>query len=358
MVPGELMTCAKYLETDWAEEWRLEHIETNRTADRPLNCVVLCKMTDVSQILEGGPLQIPLIVPHEWNPTERTLRLDDYLTYLSTKDTIEYHDPLQDIVIEGKSPMPRADPAPIVVQKLKNATIHNPVNLLNLNRFKQNAVPAGLADVHRLHILDHIWEIGDSGKRMIEEPRDLSSCTGFQILGSAGAYSSWHWDHVGAITTITSETGEKLWPSLPRLTDAELEKFQEDWSIPDDKPPIAIFLREGDTMIQPRCRLHAPYTISLALMTGTMHWDPMELNEVLKNSLYELRHDITNEDPPKEMRAKLQVILDMIQSNRGGKLYKWKGGNSRDELQELAQHRLATADGRTAMKHVDVVKQG
>ena len=76
-------------------------------------------------------------------------------------------------------------------------------------------------------------------------------------------------------------------------------------------------------MLQPRSRIHAPYTILTAQMTGTMHWDPEELPEILNDSLYDLHHPtITNENPPKEMKRKLRVIVNMIRSGRGQELYR------------------------------------
>lgn len=70
-------------------------------------------------------------------------------------------------------------------------------------------------------------------KRSTFDPADLTSCTGFHILGKQGVFSHAHVDHHGVITTIYCDEGEKIWLTYPRLSREE----QDHWATGEDLYP-------------------------------------------------------------------------------------------------------------------------
>ncbi|KAK5429116.1 hypothetical protein LTR34_007575 [Exophiala xenobiotica] len=63
--------------------------------------------------------------------------------------------------------------------------------------------------------------------------------------------------------------------------------------------------------------IHAPYSMTDVLMTGTMHWDSRNLVQVMSQSLLELAHpSTTNEDPAKEFLSKSKTIATLWQDRR------------------------------------------
>jgi hypothetical protein len=85
------------------------------------------------------------------------------------------------------------------------------------------------------------------------------------------------------------------------------------WATSDDiaaePAPFAMYLQERDLFVQRAGTVHAPYSITDVLMTGTMHWDSRQLGQVLWQSIYERKYPkITNENSAKEFVSKLETI--------------------------------------------------
>jgi hypothetical protein len=184
-----------------------------------------------------------------------------------------------------------------------------PVNFLNLDVRKQNEIPSCLVDLPAYSILRDLREHNESGKRTERQPFDLSACVAFHICGKAGVLSFPHMDHHGKLTTIFCDEGEKLWLMWPHLQEAELHRWATTDDVAPDLAPFPLYLGPGYFMFQPQETIHAPYSISDVLMTGTAHWDSRQMVRVLRQSLYERRYPkITNEDPAKEFGIKLRIL--------------------------------------------------
>jgi hypothetical protein len=209
------------------------------------------------------------------------------------------------------------------------------INFLNLANTKDNPVPEMLDGLRAYKILKEISEDNLAGKRQTSSWTDLSSCVSFHILAKAGVFSLPHLDHHGVITTATCDEGEKLWLTWPTLTDDELRVWQEgEEEAPAAAVPFPIYIRPGDVLIQPRGRLHAPYSITDVLMSGTMHWDSREMASVLRSSLLEVEFpSLTNEDPAKQFDEKIEQIDRLWQTSHSA--YPW--GNQ-EQYQEWSSN--------------------
>jgi hypothetical protein len=261
-----------------------------------------------------------LLIPGEDSPRQ-TLSRDEYLRYLLTKPTIDVHKYDSRVDETGRYLFPETLKSAEAVRAFQNQEGW-PVNFLNLDVYKQNETPPCIAGIPAFSILRDTREGNQSGKRSRSRPSDLSSCVGFQIFGKAGVFSLPHWDHHGVITTALCEDGEKLWLIWPELTDEELHTWATELDIAPRPPPYAIYLSPGDLLVQPPGRVHAPYSLTDVLMTGTMHWDSRDMTRVLLLSLYERDHPkVTNEEPAKEFSSKLKNIQSLWED--GAEAYPW-----------------------------------
>lgn len=274
---------------------------------------VVCSMEEARTILLFKDLCMPLLVLA--SPAElgagRTLSLDSYLAYLSTKETVDVHIYDQAPDEAGQYVQPVSLDAARAVALFRSLSA-GPVNFLNLDVYKQNEIPDCLVDLPAYSLLRDLRNHNHSGKPTEKQTNDLSACVAYQICGKAGSFSFPHIDHHGVVNTTRAEEGEKLWVTWPELVDEEFEQ----WAVNDDLAPapsaFPIYLRPGDLLIQPPRRVHAPYSITDVLMTGTMHWDSRQMVPMLQQSLYERRYPkITNEDPAMEFGAKLETVEEL-----------------------------------------------
>jgi hypothetical protein len=118
-----------------------------------------------------------------------------------------------------------------------------------------------------------VREGGAAGKRDTEIPSDLINSSAFHICSKKGVFSILHMDRHGVLTIIQCKDGEKLWLMYPHLTDDELGQWAESGNYSPNYRPFAVLLRPGDILIQKPTTVHAPYSLTDVLMTGTMHWD-------------------------------------------------------------------------------------
>lgn len=268
---------------------------------------VVCTSIQARQILEMGGPKVSIVIPGS-DLAEPTIRIEDYLDYLSSKSTIDVHLYSQP-ADEGEEYLtPHALPATEAVRLFRDRAA-GPVNFLNLGLYRQNEMPACLVDLPAYSILRDIREHNYGGKEVLTRTSDLSSCVGFQILGKRGVLSSSHLDQHHVMTTVRVEEGEKAWPMFPILTEEEMDQFANG---EDDAPgpaPFFICLGPGDLLIQPPGRVHCPYSITDVLATGTMHWHSREMTSIMRQLRYTRDHPrITNEDPAVEVTSKLEVI--------------------------------------------------
>ncbi|KIW21853.1 uncharacterized protein PV07_12726 [Cladophialophora immunda] len=338
-LPGDPITYEEYAAVDW---------ESHATDTDFRYKYVVCSSEEAHKILQAGTPAIPLLIPGEDSPG-RVLTRDEYLRYLSTKPTIDVHKYDTRVDETGKYLLPEKMKSADAMRVFQNQEGW-PVNFLNLDLYKQNEIPPCIANIPAFSILRDTREQNQSGKRSRSQPSDLSSCVGFQIFGKTGVFSLPHRDHHGVITTVLCEEGEKLWLIYPELTDEELHTWAIGLDIAPRPAPYAIYLSPGDLLIQPPGRVHAPYSITDVLMTGTMHWDSRNMVRVLLLSLYERDHPkITNEEPAREFSRKLEYIQSLWDD--GAKAYPW---GTKEELAVFSQLRKVWETGKRKLKGLAV----
>jgi len=89
-------------------------------------------------------------------------------------------------------------------------------------------------------------------------------------------------------------------------------------------------------------RIHAPYTITDCLMTGTMHWVTTEMLKVMQLCIEEKVHaEITNEDPAYEFKDKTKRIEELWRVR--AKPYEWGTDKELEEFSLLRQVRIDLA---------------
>lgn len=278
-------------------------------------------------LLKNGTPMIPMLIPKDLATyAPHLLQLNDYLDYLSTKLNIDVH--TYERAAEGDNDVL---PEPMIGSEaieLFRADSEMPLNFLNLHCFKANPQPWYFAQESNYQVMKVVTGSQGAGKEVDSEPKDLSSCEGFQICGKKGVFSMPHMDHHGVITVVTCDEGEKLWLTWPHLEDDEIAAWAESEQLCPNWRPMAILLRPGDTLVIPPGRIHAPYSLTDVLMTGTMHWDTRNLVQTMRQSLLELRHpSTTNEDPAKEFVGKASVLATLWQERRRP----WDWGSSKDQ---------------------------
>ncbi|KAF2801778.1 uncharacterized protein BDZ99DRAFT_552433, partial [Mytilinidion resinicola] len=203
-----------------------------------------------------------------------------------------------------------------------------PVNLLDLVGYKTQ-VPYCM-DLRAYSILHDVKENNQSGKAM-DSCNDLSSSTAFTILSKAGAWSMPHQDYHGVLTTIRVECGKKLWIAWPALNKTETISWNQRGELVSD--PFAILLQEGDMLVQPPGIVHAPYTLTLTMLSGTIHWDSRAMVKVLKQSIEEFRYpDTTNEDPAMTFRKLVRIRILWMSGNP---YYPWPEEKKKESFDNL-----------------------
>ncbi|KAK8121332.1 hypothetical protein PG999_005452 [Apiospora kogelbergensis] len=279
---------------------------------------VICSTDEAKVLLEARSPQVPILTLAELNKDVSRLPLDRYLDYLRAFPTLDIHD-FQDVIPDGVI-TPRSVDSATAIALFRNPS-RAPINMLNLRGYKTNPVPSCLAGLPNYAIMEYAR--GQSGKLEKSEIADLTESATFQICGKKGAYSMPHIDRHGVHTALFDDDGLKLWAFWPA---AELVSWAESGCLPST-PGISLYLYPGCTLLQPRGTIHAPYSMTDVLMSGTMHWDSREMLGIMQLSQLEARYPhITNEDMAKEFVGKVGLIRDLWQSKSPA----WSWGSDGD----------------------------
>ena len=271
--------------------------------DEATDHFVLCSTEEARSVLRQRVLQLPLLI---LNATDHKLQVEDYLKVLESRPFLDVHDFGEELA-DSPVLVPRQMPS-IDATALFRDRSRPPVKFLNLRGHKQNPVPSCLVGLANFTILETTHEGLENGKAVSRVPYDLSACAHFQICGKKGAFHFPHVDRGAVITTITADDGHKLWPLWPGDDMGRLREWAASDSLPNG-PCVGIYLAPGSLLVQPAATIHAPYSSSDVLMTGTMHWDSRSMCRVMELSALEnLYPHITNEEPAKELRHKIYHI--------------------------------------------------
>jgi hypothetical protein len=168
----------------------------------------------------------------------------------------------------------------------------------------------GLLDYSVLH---EATEYGEMSDYEGANPSDLSNKDSFALWGKKGVWSYSHIDEHGLYTGVMCEEGEKLWYSWS-LTDQEREKWaisrEQNEGCPPERPGFPVSLRKGDLLIVPTGTVHAPLSLT-NVVTHRFHvWCTRTMVQTARCALLDLRYPkITNEEPQKELRNKLQHLV-------------------------------------------------
>ena len=94
---------------------------------------------------------------------------------------------------------------------------------------------------------------------------------------------------------------------------AGAQHFVRTGELPARVSPFVVFLEGGDSAIMPPATIHPPMSLTATHMRGNMNMMVTDLNNVLRMSITEMLHThITNEDPPRQLRDKLQRCYNLL----------------------------------------------
>lgn len=295
-VVGEPITARQYGAGTWSQ---------------PVDNYVICTPEEARTVLAAGALRLPILVPGELNP-ERRLDLDHYLAFLRTRTSIDVH--LFDVPLpRGDYVLPRRMSTKEAVGRFRHSD--SPLNFLNLAGHKANPVPRCFEGLPAYSILrdvpSDLWS-GKKGERLVS---DLSECASFQICSKRGAFSLPHVDQHGVVTAVFCDQGEKVWNMWTGLGIDALREYAESDSLPTT-PCTSLVLYSGCLLIMPSGTLHAVWSPTDVLMSGTMYWDSRDLLRIaqLTQCTAEFPH-LSNEDVAREFASKMDKIAELWEAN-------------------------------------------
>ncbi|KAH7111244.1 hypothetical protein EDB81DRAFT_621663, partial [Dactylonectria macrodidyma] len=274
----------------------------------PTDKFVVCSMDEARAAFRASP-RLPVLIPQvlsNSSPGDR-LSLDAYMRLLLGKKTIDVHDFNAELDTEDAPRYPTSMTPQAALDRLERSGIDDaPVNFLNLHGFKENPVPKCLANAEEYNILRQFGL--EAGKASKPVSRDLYESTVFQLLAGKGAFHLPHIDRHGVITTVFNDVGEKLWLCWPGLPLRHLATWADVETVPGHG--IGIYMQPGDTFIQPAGMLHAPFSMTTVLMTGTMHWHAGSMAKVLELSRFEMENpQVTNEPPSSQFQVVVENVM-------------------------------------------------
>ncbi|OQN95079.1 hypothetical protein B0A48_18852, partial [Cryoendolithus antarcticus] len=140
-----------------------------------------------------------------------------------------------------------------------------------------------------------------AGKQVYRTVCDVESCGGFNLLGSAGAFSGAHLDALNG-TWVRVLFGSKIWwvVSADRMKDNDWEDFARDGAIWNPKGKAkAIHLQEGQVLFMPPGVriIHAVFGLLPSCLAGGQLWDSNRMPEILRNVVYIAEHQQTTNEP-------------------------------------------------------------
>ncbi|KAJ4248128.1 hypothetical protein NW762_012898 [Fusarium torreyae] len=315
----------------------VDHALTMGPEWSPEETFILCSLADARRLCDGNPPRIPVIVIG--SPDGRRMTIEDFLKTLETRQTLDVHD-FKDIPGE-QGYIPHRLPSKDVIGSFKTRGNGKgaPMNMVNLGRVKDNAIPPCLQDRNDYKLIDLTRT--DNGKA--EEPSldDFDDCVTFQLLATKGAAHLPHIDRHGVYTTALNEEGRKLWIMWPQLTFEELKSWRMG-TIPDGG--IAVYIGQGDMLIQPPNTLHSPVTLNDCLMTGTMHWHSSHLLDILRYTKAAVEDPgITNEAMARQFIPKMTRIIEQWKKDLAARTenhsdaYTWPPPEHLDECEEILE---------------------
>ncbi|KAK8017861.1 hypothetical protein PG993_014187 [Apiospora rasikravindrae] len=275
----------------------------------------VCRLEEVRHIIDtyGAP-KVPLLVPAEWNHefrrTQDIRQLFQSLRFFGQKIEVQYaYRPLMCTLDDLTR---KLDPKDVERCFADEDAKMGPINLLDLDSNDDNPVPACIAGLVDLGLYDDLARkggySGGGGLGRMNRGAALKVSTSFKICGQAGVFSEPHGDHLGKITSVLDQQGDKLWPVFSSMVeDASVKWFAQ--NKPGSPPPpaedqdklgiwIPIFLEPGTLLIQPPGTIHAPYSLTDVYCSGTMHIDTRGLLTSIKQAIIELGHpEVTNDEP-------------------------------------------------------------
>ncbi|KAK8009597.1 cytochrome P450 97B3 [Apiospora arundinis] len=276
----------------------------------------VCRLDEVRHIVDtyGAP-KIPLLVPAEWNYEFRRhqdiKQLFQSLRFFGQKIEVQYG--YRPLICPLENITHKLDPKDVERCFTDEDTKLGPINLLDLDSNDDNPVPACLAGLLDLGLYNDLARkggySGGGGLGRTNRGAALKVSTSFKICGQAGVFSEPHGDHLGKITSVLDQQGDKLWPVFSSMVeDASVKWFAQNSPLNPNPPTaedhdklgiwIPIFLEPGSLLIQPPGTIHAPYSLTDVYCTGTMHIDTRGLLTSIQQALVELDHpEVTNDDP-------------------------------------------------------------
>lgn len=229
-----------------------------------------------------------------------------------------------------------------------------PMNMLNLSNLREGLWLSGLykeydmlfdacsfSDEEMLfHLKNPEGGKGNVGKEAVEfwGAADIKNCKQFMILAQRGAVSSYHMDNAGVWTWVTLEGNSddpqecdedvlKFWPIFPldKLPKEDQTRYLGEFGLEGrgwrpllpagHKVPVLALIK-GDTLIMPPGTVHAPITATDCLFVGGMCMHPKFVKRAIEVWHYLHKHpDATNEPAPRQSRAILDYINNMVHSD-------------------------------------------
>ncbi|KAK4948731.1 hypothetical protein LTR10_012736 [Elasticomyces elasticus] len=120
-----------------------------------------------------------------------------------------------------------------------------------------------------------------------------------------------HCDRHAVMTTVLCEEGYKLWLFFPHMDEGELREYAESGNYCPNYRPMAVLMCPGDVLCVPPGRIHAVYSLTTVLMTGSMHWDARHVVQVPRRSLLEEElNTLSNEDASPGFVGKVKAIAE------------------------------------------------
>ncbi|KAK8041588.1 hypothetical protein PG994_014595 [Apiospora phragmitis] len=205
----------------------------------------VCRLEEVRHIVDtyGAP-KVPLLVPAEWNHefrrTQDIHQLFQSLRFFGQKIEVQYaYRPLL-CTIEDLTR--KLDPKDVERCFADADTKLGPINLLDLDSNDDNPVPACIAGLVDLGLYNDLARkggySGGGGLGRMNRGAALKVSTSFKICGQAGVFSEPHGDHLGKITSVLDQQGDKLWPVFSSMVeDASVKWFAQ--NKPGSPPPAA-----------------------------------------------------------------------------------------------------------------------
>jgi hypothetical protein len=269
---------------------------------------------EAREFVADGRLRVSIVVPKELDRFSRPLMdVQAHLKKMAELRTIQVHDIDEPRTGGFVRPVDRLPSTVIADLKKSNKVI----NVLDISHPTSSAIPSFVDGVPGWDLLTFLRGDLKISKLKTSVATDLVNSSKFQLVASNGSSSMEHVDRFGVITSVRVEYGDKLWLSWASRSVQNLRKFAL-----SGKPVgkgFVVYLREGDTLMQPAGTPHAPYTgpyKDFCFMTGNMFTPAQNVARQMQCLEAEAwsAYNITNEDPADETEVILGFCEDMMRN--------------------------------------------